>query len=67
MRILLMYERKLEQYLKSRREQEICWSGECFALFSRNQLIQEYINSFVSFEDTLSKANEGVEFYKKVI
>ena len=34
---------------------------------SRNRLIQEYINSFKSFEDTLSKANEGVEFYKKVM
>ncbi|CAF4212639.1 unnamed protein product, partial [Rotaria sp. Silwood2] len=34
---------------------------------TRNQLIQEYINSFKSFEDTLSKANEGIEFYKKQI
>ncbi|CAF1355817.1 unnamed protein product [Rotaria sordida] len=32
---------------------------------TRNRLIQEYINSFKSFEDTLAKANEGIEFYKK--
>ncbi|CAF0888609.1 unnamed protein product [Adineta steineri] len=32
---------------------------------TRNQLIQEYITSFKSFEDTLSKAHEGIEFYKK--
>ncbi|CAF1230111.1 unnamed protein product [Rotaria magnacalcarata] len=32
---------------------------------NRNRLIQEYIDSFKSFEETLSKANEGIEFYKK--
>lgn len=41
---------------------------KCFSFrFSRNRVIQEYINSFKSFEDTLLKANEGIEFYKKVI
>ncbi|CAF1153019.1 unnamed protein product [Adineta ricciae] len=32
---------------------------------SRQRLIQAYINSYKSFNDTLSKANEGIEFYKK--
>ncbi|CAF0735791.1 unnamed protein product [Adineta steineri] len=31
----------------------------------RQRLIQEYINSFKSYNATLSKANEGIEFYKK--
>ncbi|CAF0965313.1 unnamed protein product [Adineta ricciae] len=32
---------------------------------TRNRLIQDYINSFKAFEDILSKAHEGIEFYKK--
>ncbi|UJR14946.1 hypothetical protein I4U23_001927 [Adineta vaga] len=32
---------------------------------TRSRLIQDYINSFKSFEDILSKAHEGIEFYKK--
>lgn len=35
--------------------------------FSRERLIHEYINSFNLFDDTLSKAKEGIEFYKTVI
>ncbi|UJR31730.1 hypothetical protein I4U23_019210 [Adineta vaga] len=34
-------------------------------LENRQRLIQEYISSYKSFNDTLSKANEGIEFYKK--
>ncbi|CAF1254501.1 unnamed protein product [Rotaria sordida] len=34
-------------------------------LETRHQLIHEYINSFKLFDDTLSKAYEGMEFYKK--
>ncbi|CAF5180319.1 unnamed protein product [Rotaria magnacalcarata] len=33
---------------------------------NRHRLIQEYINSFKLFDETLSKSNEGIEFYKKV-
>ncbi|CAF4138483.1 unnamed protein product [Rotaria magnacalcarata] len=32
---------------------------------NRHRLIQEYINSFKLFDETLSKSNEGIEFYKK--
>ncbi|CAF4256660.1 unnamed protein product [Rotaria socialis] len=34
-------------------------------LENRHRLIQEYINSFKLFDETLSKSNEGIEFYKK--
>ena len=34
--------------------------------FSRQRLIQETIESYRSFDDTMVKANEGLEFYKKV-
>ncbi|CAF1156375.1 unnamed protein product [Rotaria sp. Silwood1] len=34
-------------------------------LETRHRLIDEYINSFKLFDDTLSKVYEGIEFYKK--
>ncbi len=66
MPILLIYEQNLSQHLKSK-SIDIEISQLIFVLFiSRQRLIQEYINSFKSFDDTLAKANEGIEFYKKV-
>jgi len=70
MQILLICERKLEQYLKRKYIRNSVLAKkkqDFFFIIRRNRLIQEYINSFKSFEDTLSKANEGIEFYKKVI
>jgi hypothetical protein len=67
MQILLIYEQKWQRHSKSN-EISFRVSGRIFYFFiSRQRLIQEYINSFKSFDDILSKANEGIEFYKKVI
>ncbi|CAF0803217.1 unnamed protein product [Didymodactylos carnosus] len=33
---------------------------------ARTNLINDYINSFKSFQDVTTKANEGIEFYKKL-
>ena len=36
------------------------------SVFSRQRLIQDCIKSFSIFDETLAKAHEGMEFYKKV-
>lgn len=49
-------------------EQELQNQRDTFDVFtrSRQQLIRDYIHSFKTFDNTLSKANEGIQFYQKV-